>query len=139
MESFTQEIQEKRSKRYSKGIDNVQSSGKRPENMINCITFTKPLAGEDVRRTTDYFFKTKGMRTCLTQMCRTGLALDHPEWIPSIRDIKDACGNRDTVNYSNSKLSMSTMDANKFYCGGIICVTIDGDVTPCSVIRKGFG
>ena len=28
---------------------------------------------------------------------------------------------------------------DKFYCGGIICVTIDGDVTPCSVIRRSFG
>jgi radical SAM protein with 4Fe4S-binding SPASM domain len=122
-----------------KGVDNVQSLGKRPEHMINCITFTKPLAGEDVRRTTDYFFKIKGMRTCLTQMCRTGLAIDHPEWIPSIHEIRYACGNRDAVNYSDSRLSMSTMDANKFYCGGILCVTVDGDVTPCSVIRKGFG
>jgi len=43
------------------------------------------------------------------------------------------------VNYSGSELSISTMDTSKFYCGGIICVTIDGDVTPCSVIRKGFG
>ncbi|HLB70553.1 MAG: radical SAM protein [Candidatus Methanoperedens sp.] len=122
-----------------KGVDNVQSLGKRPENMINCITFTKLLADEDVKRTTSYFFKMKGMRTCLTQMCMTGLAVNHPEWIPGIQEIRDACGSRDEVNYSNSNLSMSTMDANKFYCGGIICVTIDGDVTPCSVIRKGFG
>ncbi len=122
-----------------KGVDNAQSLGKRPENMINCITFTKPVAGEDLRRTTEYFFNTKGMRTCLTQMCRTGLALDHPEWMPGIREIRDACGNRDAVNYYDSCLSMSTMDTNKFYCGGIICVTIEGDVTPCSVIRKGFG
>lgn len=122
-----------------RGVDNAQSLGKRPENMINCITFTKPVAGEDVKRTADYFFRTKGMRTCLTQMCRTGLALDHPEWMPDIQEIRDACGTRDSVNYPDSCLSMSTMDTNKFYCGGIICVTIDGDVTPCSVIRKGFG
>jgi radical SAM protein with 4Fe4S-binding SPASM domain len=31
------------------------------------------------------------------------------------------------------------MDVNKYYCGAMISVTIDGDVTPCSVIRKGFG
>jgi len=74
----------KKIKAILKGVDNVQSLGKSPENMINCITFTKPLAGNDVKRTSGYFFKKKGMRTCLTQMCRTGLALDHPEWIPSI-------------------------------------------------------
>ncbi|HWR26783.1 MAG TPA: radical SAM protein [candidate division Zixibacteria bacterium] len=130
---------EKKIKAILKGVDNVQSLGKSPENMINCITFTKLLAGEDVRRTTGYFFKKKGMRTCLTQMCRTGLALDHPEWIPDIHEIKSACEKRDTVNYPGTELSISTMDTSKFYCGGIICVTVDGDVTPCSVIRKGFG
>jgi radical SAM protein with 4Fe4S-binding SPASM domain len=107
--------------------------------MINCITFSKPLAGEDVKRTAEYFFNTKGMRTCLTQMCRTGLAIDHPEWIPGINDIKSACEKRDELNDPDSGFSISAMDTSKFYCGGIICVTIDGDVTPCSVIRKGFG
>ncbi|MCZ7357571.1 MAG: radical SAM protein [Candidatus Methanoperedens sp.] len=130
---------EKKIKAILQGIDNIQSLGKRPENMINCITFTNLVAGEDVRRTTRFFFEEKGMRTCLTQMCMAGLALEHPEWSPSIRNIREACEFRDEVNYSNSSLSMSTMDANKFYCGGIVCVTIDGDVTPCSVIRKGFG
>jgi radical SAM protein with 4Fe4S-binding SPASM domain len=72
-------------------------------------------------------------------MCEVGLAELHPEWVPTIQDIRDACETRDDSNYSKSTLSMSTMDANKFYCGGMICVTIDGDVTPCSVIRKGFG
>jgi radical SAM protein with 4Fe4S-binding SPASM domain len=121
-----------------KGVDNVQSLGKKSENMINCITFTKGVA-EDAKKTIKYFFEKKGMRTCLTQMCMAGLAEDHPEWIPTIHDIKTACEARDTVNYPDSKLSMCTMDTNKFYCGGTICVTIDGDVTPCSVIRKGHG
>lgn len=122
-----------------KGVDNVQSSGKKTENMINCITFTKPVAGEDVKRTIRYFFEEKGMRTCLTQMCAAGLAREHGDWNPGIREIKEACEVRDEVNYPQSCASMSSMDANKFYCGGTICVTIDGDVTPCSVIRKGFG
>ncbi len=130
---------EKKIKAILKGVDNAQSTGKRPENMINCITFTKLLAGDDIRRTVRYFFEEKGMRTCLTQICAAGLALGHPEWSPGIPEIRDACETRDEVNYSRAGLSMSTMDANKFYCGGIICVTIDGDVTPCSVIRRGFG
>jgi radical SAM protein with 4Fe4S-binding SPASM domain len=28
---------------------------------------------------------------------------------------------------------------NKYYCGGTVCITVDGDITPCSVIRQGFG
>jgi len=122
-----------------KGVDNAQSLGKKPENMINCITFTKLVAGDDVKKTVRFFFEKKGMRTCLTQMCMAGLAENHPEWMPTIQEIRDACGTRDELNYSESTISMATMDANKFYCGGMICVTVDGDVTPCSVIRKGFG
>ena len=34
---------------------------------------------------------------------------------------------------------MSSMDVNKYYCGGTVCITVEGDVTPCSVIRQGFG
>jgi radical SAM protein with 4Fe4S-binding SPASM domain len=121
------------------GVDNVISLGKNPVTLFNCITFTKVLAYEDIKQTIDFFFKKKGMRTCLTQMCRVGSALEHPEWIPNPSEITDSVRNRDSINYPNLSISMSTMDTNKFYCGGTICVTIDGDVTPCSVIRKGFG
>ena len=120
------------------GVDNVQSFGKKPESMINCITFSKILA-KDVEKTIKFFFEKKGMRTCLTQICMTGLAKEHPEWIPNKDEIKHACKIRDQINYPDSKLSISTMDASKYYCGAMICITIDGDVTPCSVIRKGYG
>jgi radical SAM protein with 4Fe4S-binding SPASM domain len=122
-----------------KGVDNILTLGKRPENIFNCITFTKILAGDDVMSTIDFFFEKKGIRTCLTQMCSVGSALEHPEWIPSLDEIREAISIRDSVNYPDSTTSMSTMDVNKFYCGGAICVTVDGDVTPCSVIRRGFG
>ena len=79
------------------------------------------------------------MRTCLTQMCLEGLAKEHLEWVPDLKEIQKACDARNRINYPNSSVSIGPMDVNKFYCGGIICVTIDGDVTPCSVIRKSFG
>lgn len=120
------------------GVDNVQKLGKKPEQMINCITFTK-LISYDVEKTMKYFFEKKGMRTCLTQMCLEGLAKKHLEWVPDLKEIQHACEARDKINYPDSNVSMGTMDVNKFYCGGIVCVTIDGDVTPCSVIRKSFG
>jgi radical SAM protein with 4Fe4S-binding SPASM domain len=107
--------------------------------MFNCITFTTLLPIEDLELTVDYFYHKKGMRTCLTQICREGLAIERPEWKPDPKEIKESVSIRDSINYPNSNISMSTMDTNKFYCGGAICVTIDGDVTPCSVIRKGFG
>ena len=125
-------------KNILQGVDNAQNFGKNPVSMINCITFSK-LLFKDVEKTIKFFFEKKGMRTCLTQMCMTGLAKDHPEWIPNKDEIRHACNIRDQINYTDSKLSISTMDASKYYCGAMICITFDGDVTPCSVIRKGFG
>jgi radical SAM protein with 4Fe4S-binding SPASM domain len=122
-----------------KGVDNILAHGKGPEEIFNCITFTKTLAGEDVKRTIEFFFKEKGVRTCLTHMCDIGSATEHPEWIPSLEEVREAVSIRDSMNYPDATISMSTMDVNKFYCGGAICVTVEGDVTPCSVIRKGFG
>ncbi len=122
-----------------RGLDNLVGLGKDPNAIFNCITFTKLLAGEDIRRTIDFFFREKGIRTCLTQMCKVGSALDHPEWIPDAKEVAESISVRDSINYQDSPFSMSTMDTNKFYCGGMICVTIDGDVTPCSVIRRGYG
>jgi radical SAM protein with 4Fe4S-binding SPASM domain len=121
------------------GVDNVLLLGKNPNELINCITYSKPLAGDDVNKTIKYFFEEKGIRTCLTLMCDVGSAKEHEDWQPTAQDIKDAYGTRDEVNYSNSPHSISTMDVNKYYCGGIICVTVDGDIASCSVIRKGFG
>jgi radical SAM protein with 4Fe4S-binding SPASM domain len=121
------------------GVENLQKLGKSGEEIFNCITFTKLLAGDDVKKTIKYFFSKFGIRTCLTQMCNVGSATEHANWIPTCDEIKDAVITRDEINYPDTERSMSTMDTNKFYCGGAICITIDGDVTPCSVIRKGFG
>lgn len=121
-----------------KGVDNLLSAGKRPDELINCITFTSPLAGVDLEATIR-FFSAKGIRTCLTQICMTGLGKEHPEWVPSWEEVRQAIRLRDEIDYPGSDLSMSTMDVNKYYCGGMVCVTVEGDVTPCSVIRQGFG
>jgi len=121
-----------------KGVENLLRAGKKPHDIINCITFTRPLAGKDVERTIRSF-SDKGIRTCLTQICMAGLGKEHPEWVPSEHQIHHAIGVRDRINYPGSDLSMSSMDVNKFYCGGTVSITVDGDVTPCSVIRQGFG
>ena len=121
-----------------KGVETLQSLGKDPSEMINCITFTKPVS-QDVENTIRFFYKTYGMRTCLTQMCVAGLAADHKDWVPSVEEIRKACAIRDSINYPTSSRSFSSMDTNKYYCGNMICVTVDGDVTPCSVIRKSAG
>jgi len=120
------------------GVENLIRAGKHPRDIINCITFTRPLAGKDVERTIRSF-SDKGIRTCLTQICMAGLAKEHPEWVPSGPQIRHAIGVRDSINYPGSDLSMSSMDVNKYYCGGTVCISVEGDVTPCSVIRQGFG
>ncbi len=120
------------------GIDNLIASGKSPYRIINCITFTRLQAGEDVRKTIRWFWEEKGIRTCLTLFNPAGLGKNHPEWEPSMQEIKDAYSWRDRVNKQEAA-SLGVMDVNKFYCGGMLCVTFDGDVTPCSVIRTGVG
>lgn len=121
------------------GIKNLQASGKPASELVNCITFTRPLAGSDLARTIRYFGEELGMAVCLTQMCTVGGACCHPEWVPTPAEIRDACRLRDALCYPDSSHSFETMDVDKFYCGTVVCVTADGDVTPCSVIRKGFG
>jgi radical SAM protein with 4Fe4S-binding SPASM domain len=121
-----------------RGVENLLAMGKTPTEIINCITFTRPLAGNDVERTIRYFAG-KGIRTCLTQICAAGFGTEHPEWVPSGPQIQHAIGIRDRLDYRGSEISMNTMDTNKFYCGGTVCITVEGDVTPCSVIRQGFG
>ncbi len=120
------------------GVDQVQAAGKDPGEMVNCITFTSAVAG-DAARTIRFFQEEKGMQTCLTQLCPTGLAEDRDDLMPSLAEIAHACTVRDEVNYPGSSLSICSMDTDKYYCGGIICVTVDGDVTPCSVIRESVG
>lgn len=120
------------------GVDRVQTAGKDPEEMVNCITFTRTVAG-DAARTIRFFQEEKDMRTCLTQLCPTGLAEDRDDLMPSLEEIAHACAVRDEVNYPGSELSICSMDTDRYYCGGIICVTVDGDVTPCSVIRESVG
>jgi len=122
-----------------RGIENLQASGKPAGELVNCITFTQPLAGGDLVRTMRYFGEEIGMAICLTQICTVGEACHRPEWVPTPGEIRDACQARDAICYPGSSHSFETMDVNKFYCGSVVCVTVDGDVTPCSVIRKGFG
>lgn len=122
-----------------RSVDLVQAAGKLPEEMINCITLTRPVAGEDIRRTIRFFREEKGMRTCLTLLVPAGSACRHPEWIPDRRAIRDAYEERNRANFEGDTLGLGPMDVSKFYCAGTVCVTVDGDVTPCSVIRKSYG
>ncbi|WP_052292277.1 radical SAM/SPASM domain-containing protein [Methanosphaerula palustris] len=120
------------------GVENLFAAGKRADQVINCITFTRPLAGDDLEETIR-FFSAKGIRTCLTQICMAGLGREHPEWVPSREEVGEAVRLRDRIDYPGSDFSMGTMDVNRYYCGGMVCVTVEGEVTPCSVIRQGFG
>jgi len=121
------------------GIENLLACGKPASELVNCITFTRPLAGDDLARTMRYFCEEVGITICLTQMCTVGKACRRPEWVPTPGEIREACQARDAICYPGSSHSFGTMDVNKFYCGSVVCVTVDGDVTPCSVIREGFG
>jgi MoaA/NifB/PqqE/SkfB family radical SAM enzyme len=48
------------------GIKNVLSEGKDPGAMVNCITYTSPLAEGDAKGMISYFQEEFGIKTCLT-------------------------------------------------------------------------
>jgi len=122
-----------------KGIKNVLSEGKYPGEMVNCITYTSPLADGDAKSMISYMQEKFGIKTCLTLFNPVIHRNANASWEPSITQIEDAFIHRDKVNYPDDP-TCGTMDVSKFYCGTVICITNEGWVSPCSVIRtKEFG
>jgi len=121
------------------GVKNTLKAGKNPEAMVNCITFTSPLADNDVYRMISYFHEEFSIKTCLTLFNPVVHQSSNPSWEPSNIQIKRAYEYRDLINYPNDP-SCGPMDVSKFYCGTVICITAEGWLVPCSVIRtKEFG
>ncbi|MHA2185734.1 MAG: radical SAM protein, partial [Promethearchaeota archaeon] len=116
------------------GIKNVLSEGKDPGAMVNCITYTSPLAEGDAKGMISYFQEEFGIKTCLTLFNPVIHRNANASWEPSITQIEDAFSHRDTVNYPDDP-SCGPMDVSKFYCGTVVCITSDSWLTPCSVIR----
>lgn len=116
------------------GIKNTLEAGKDPNSMVNCITYTTPLANGDARGMISYFQEKFGIKTCLTLFNPAIHRNSNKSWEPSLSQIKDAYTHRDWVNYPDDP-SCGPMDVSKFYCGTVICVTSEGWLTPCSVIR----
>ncbi|MFW9949453.1 MAG: radical SAM/SPASM domain-containing protein [Candidatus Thorarchaeota archaeon] len=116
------------------GIKNTLSAGKKPEAMVNCITYTTPLANGDAKRMISYMQEKFGIKTCLTLFNPVIHRNSNASWEPSIAQIEDAFIHRDKINYPEDP-SCGPMDVSKFYCGTVICVTSEGWLTPCSVIR----
>ncbi len=117
-----------------KGIVNVLSEGKNPGAMVNCITYTSPLADGDAKRMIFYMQEEFGIKSCLTLFNPVIHRNANASWEPTISQIEDAFIYRDKLNYPDDP-SCGPMDVSKFYCGTVICVTYDGWITPCSVIR----
>ncbi len=117
-----------------RGIGNCLAAGKDPGEMVNCITYTALVAGGDARATIAYFQEKFGIKTCLTLFNPVIHRTENSAWEPTPVQIKDVFSFRDRVNYPNDP-SCGSMDVSKFYCGTLVCVTADGQVVPCSVIR----
>jgi radical SAM protein with 4Fe4S-binding SPASM domain len=116
------------------GIKNVLNSGKDPGAMVNCITYTTPLADGDAKNIISYMQEEFGIKTCLTLFNPVIHRNANASWEPSIDQIEDAFTHRDLINYPEDP-SCGPMDVSKFYCGTVICISSDGWLTPCSVIR----
>ena len=102
--------------------------------MVNCITYTTPVAAGDARATIAYFQEKFGIKTCVTLFNPVIHRMGNSSWEPTPAQIKNIFTFRDRVNYPNDP-SCGPMDVSKFYCGTLVCVTAGGWVVPCSVIR----
>jgi len=122
-----------------KGIKNILQAGKDPGAIVNCITYTTPLSNGDAKAMISYFQEKFGIKTCLTLFNPVIHRTGNPSWEPNNGQIKDAYEYRDRVNYPDDP-SCGPMDVSKFYCGTVVCITSEGWLVPCSVIRtKEFG
>lgn len=117
-----------------KGIKICLEAGKDPSAMVNCITFTAPLAGKDSNATIAYFQEKFGIKTCLTLFNPVLYNNSIKDWEPTPSQIKAGFAFRDRVNYPG-QASCGSMDVTKFYCGSVVCVSAEGWVLPCSVIK----
>lgn len=121
------------------GVDNMLAAGKSPDQMINCITYTSLQSPEDAIETMRWWLKEKGMRTCLTMFSPAGNGFTWRSLVPGPAQIRLVYRERDVLNYGPHGGTIAAMDTDKFYCGTMATVTFTGDVTACSVIRKGVG
>ena len=117
-----------------RGIKNTIAAGKDSSAMVNCITYTLPLADGDAKGMISYIQEKFNIKTCLTLFNPVIHRNANESWEPTILDIEDAFSHRDRINYPDDP-SCGPMDVSKFYCGTVVCVTSDGWLTPCSVIR----
>jgi radical SAM protein with 4Fe4S-binding SPASM domain len=102
--------------------------------MVNCITYTTPLANGDAKRMISYFQDEFGIKTCLTLFKPVIFRSANSAWEPTLGQIEDAYEHRDKVNYPEDP-SCGVMDVSKFYCGTVVCINSKGWLVPCSVIR----
>ncbi len=121
------------------GVDNVLAAGKSPAQMINCITYTALQPPEDAIETMRWWHHEKGMATCLTLFNPAGMGADWRSFVPGPEETALVYRERDRLQYGVHHGSIAAMDTDKFYCGTMATVTFTGEVTPCSVMRRGVG
>ena len=121
------------------GVDNLLALGKPAEKMINCITYTARQGPEDAIETMRWWFKEKGLRTCLTMFNPAGMGAEWREFEPAMDETRRVYAERDRIDYGDDEMTIAAMDTDKYYCGTMVTVTFTGEVTPCSVIRQGVG
>ena len=66
-----------------KGINNCLAAGKDPGGMVNCITYTTPLAAGDARATIAYFQEKFDIKTCVTLYNPVIHRVESSSWEPT--------------------------------------------------------
>jgi radical SAM protein with 4Fe4S-binding SPASM domain len=121
------------------GVNNLLAAGKPRDQILNCITYTALQPPDDAIATMRWWLAERGTRTCLTLFNPAGMGAAWQSLVPPPADIATVYAARDQLNFGEAGGSIAAMDTDKYYCGTMATVTFSGDVTPCSVIRKGVG
>ncbi len=119
-----------------KGIDNLIALGKSEDDLLNCITYTNLQTPQDIKNTIRWFWEEKGIKTCLVLFKPAGCGNKMPDLKPSMDEIREVYEYRNKINYSGLSACLGSQDVHKFYCGTMFCVTFEGEITPCSLIRE---
>lgn len=118
------------------GLDNLIAAGKPASEILNCITYTALQPLDDLEATIRWFREEKGMETCLVLFKPAGAGSAFGHLTPLRETVRDAYLIRN--EHGGPGVPLGSQDVTKFYCGTKCCVTFDGEVTPCSLVREGI-
>lgn len=115
------------------GYHNLLEAGYPSEQIIACITYTKPVS-ESIEETVDWYVDEMGARfVAFISFKAEGYAKRHLDWEPSLSEVRKACEYR-AKKLGQHWLKIGSSDGSKFICKSHVAINYDGRVMPCQIL-----